>query len=177
MDRIKEFDELYKEVDKDWMVVNTLMNCIFMPLLFMVFMLPIDEFVGDNKITLLTSVMVLCVLCSTKLTRYVQIKDNGKVSNIYEKLKYIPISQKDIFMVRLNYLWKECKKCLIVMFVAQMFGAIVYQHISIWNFVYVMVGGLIFFLCGLSCLIPKGLRNIRKFLFWWKGHERIRKSK
>jgi len=29
MDRIREFDELYRDVDKDWMVANTLMNCIF----------------------------------------------------------------------------------------------------------------------------------------------------
>lgn len=165
MERIREFDELYKDVDKDWMVTNTLMNCIFMPLMFMIFMLPIDEFVGENRITLLMSVMVLCTLSSAKISRYVQIKDNGKLSNIYDKLKYIPISQKDIFMVRLNYLWKECKKCLIIIFIAQMFGAIVYQHISIWNFVYVIVGGLIFFLCGLSYLLPKGFENIRKLLF------------
>lgn len=162
MDRIREFDELYKDVDKDWMVANTLMNCIFVPLIFMMFMLPVDEFVGENRSVLLMAVVLPCILCSTKITGYVQIKDNGKLSNIYEKLKYIPISKKDIFMVRLNYLWKECRKCLIIMFIAQMFGTIVNQHISIWNFLYVASGGLIFFLNGLILLLPKGHERIRK---------------
>ncbi len=162
MDRIREFDELYKDVDKDWMVANTVMNCIFVPLIFMLFMLPVDAFEGDDRSVLIMSAILPCILCSFKITGYVQIKDNGKLSNIYEKLKYIPISKKEIFMVRLNYLWKEWRKCLVIIFIAQMLGAIIAQHISIWNFVYIAATGLIFFLNGLLLVLPKGHERIRK---------------
>lgn len=160
MNRIEEFDKLYGEVDRDWVLADTLINCILLPLMILSFALPIYEFTGDDKVVLIMPIMLFLMIMNIKLIRYIQVKEKGKVTNIYAKLKYIPVEPKDIFRVRLQYLWRYCKKYTIWALIAQLIGSVVFRQFSIWSFVYVIgCGALVYGVFYLN-LLPRGRERL-----------------
>ena len=161
MERIKEFDRLYRETEKDWMVVNTMMNCILKPIIFIAMMLPIQLFTWDDSYLFSSMSMLLIIIIVIQMQQYVQIKENGKIVSIYEKLEYIPISKKDIFMARLQYLGKEWRRCMLLALIAQLIGAGFNHKVSIWNFIYIGAYGVILFLIGFCYILPIGYKKKR----------------
>lgn len=67
----------------------------------------------------------------------IKVTEDGKMHSIYEKLKYLPVSKKEIQWVRIEYLIEFLKIPLIVAVVAQLAGAWLSNHaIGVANVLY-----------------------------------------
>lgn len=93
------------------------------------------------------------------LSPYLQIKDKGKQIPIYEKLKWMPVSKKDVIKVRQSYLLQFCIKVGIIIFFGQQLGALLSGCFNLMNICYPIVMWLLLVGSG-SLYIYGGFRKL-----------------
>ncbi len=88
------------------------------------------------------------------LQPYIRFNEGGKMISIYQKLKYIPVSKREIRLYCLQKLLIFCIRMFLVLFVLQIFFAIVFFKEIVWGNIWypVVFGGLIPFGLGAICI-------------------------
>ncbi len=157
MEKIKEFDrKLIEKKGKVWeaaemprMFKNVLgvAGCFIM-------IIPVQYLLSDFNFGVVFASWVIIMGISLYLQTYTIVIENKKNISIYEKLKFMPVSQIDIFKVRLGYLGKECVRFFVVALLIQIIGAALAKQIDIRNLLYPLFVMLSVFLLLLTSLIP-----------------------
>lgn len=89
---------------------------------------------------------------------YVFFPEKGKQYRIYDKLRYFPVSLKQLRIFRLRKLGQFCSITFVVFLAGQLlFSYIGYREIGLGNLLYVVIGGLVIPLAmgGAMCLIER----------------------
>lgn len=89
---------------------------------------------------------------------YVNYMEKGKQYRIYDKIKYFPVSLKQLRMFQIRKLSKFCSITFAVFLMGQLlFSYIGYHEIGLGNVLYVVLGGLVIpFVMGSSmCLLDR----------------------
>lgn len=89
---------------------------------------------------------------------YLRFTEEGREVKIYEKLKWMPVSRKDIFKVRREYLVKFCLKAGIAALVLQQIGAGLQKSFGISNILAPTALAVLLFLLG-TVDIKRNLRG------------------
>lgn len=91
------------------------------------------------------------------LRPYIRFKEDKKISNVYEKLKYLPITREGIRIFRFIKLTIFCLKMFVIFLTGQLFFSLVAFHEILWaNIWYPTVFGF---------LLPFGVNTIA---LWWE---------
>lgn len=103
MERVKKFDE---EIRK--MYENEFLNAEILGIFFAIFgniliIIPL-EYNDENGIVFLCTIMLLCYSIIYYMRPYLVVEEN----TIYEKLKWMPITRKEIQTTRMIYLNRRC---------------------------------------------------------------------
>lgn len=69
--------------------------------------------------------------------------------SIYQLLKKIPVNPRDIFKVRLSYLWKMLYKRLIIFYILQLPFLVYHNKVTIVNIMYPIA---VIVLAGVGCI-------------------------
>ncbi len=79
------------------------------------------------------------------ITPYLHFTEKGRVTKLKEKLKYMPISRKQLYLYRLRKLLIFSLKLLAVYLLLQLFfSLVVYHEITLGNFLYPLLCGFVF---------------------------------
>lgn len=122
----------------------------------MFLMIPYQEMTGDN----FGIFVFLFGMWSATLyiNPYVSYMEKGKQYRIYDKLRYFPVSLKQLRIFRLRKLCKFCFITFAVFLAGQLlFSYIGYHEITLGNVLYVVIGGLVipFVMGGATCLMER----------------------
>lgn len=141
MDRVREFDEKLLSMDSDKVLIRR------MAAYFFEFLTSIMVVVFCNESNWQTSHWVIAICYSFAIQLhidvYMTIYENDLIIgeerhsiSIYQLLKKFPVNPKDIFKVRVIYLWKILYKRLIILYVIQLFFIALNNKVTIINIVY-----------------------------------------
>lgn len=92
-------------------------------------------------------ILLLISICGafTYLLPYIQFMENKHTVSIYEKLKYLPVSLKELRLFRLRKLTLFCLKAFGIFLTGQILFSLVFYHEIVWgNIWYPTLFGLIF---------------------------------
>lgn len=79
------------------------------------------------------------------LMPYIRFTESRKIQNIYEKIKYMPISLPQLRIYRIKKLAVFCLKCLAVFLIGQIFfSLVIYHEITLTNISYTIVWGFLY---------------------------------
>ncbi len=90
------------------------------------------------------------------LIPYIRFQEERQRHNIYEKLKYLPVTLMGIRIFRLKKLTVFCAKMFVVFLAGQLFFSLVVFHEITWANIWYLI------MCGF--LIPYGMNAI---VWWW----------
>lgn len=156
---MEEFDKKIIEQEEFNIVLGKFLRYIIEFICFLLATIPIQELYQEGFFhrSVMFSGMFLFLCPYFYLQPYIQIREQGKVVSIYKKLKYMPISSKDIFLSRWKYLMRYARKMGSVLLVCQLIGAFVsYKEISIWNIIYpIFVTGITVVFSGFFVIYKK----------------------
>lgn len=164
-EKIKNFDKK-REQYEDYNIVITkfiryLIEIIWAPML----MIPVQEFGKDWKILFFCGWPLSFTAIAIFLSNYMNILQGGRETvSIYTVLKYTPVDMREVFYVRLGYLYHYCKKKLLLYLLFQVTASlIIVKTLSIWNIL------LPIFWVGIASFLP-GFMIIIKGIFMdlWK---------
>ena len=98
------------------------------------------------------------------ITPYLHFTEKGKVTKLKEKLKYLPVSRKQLRLYRLRRLWVFSLKLFAVYFLLQLFFTLVtYHELTLGNFLYPLLCGLIFPVTANSLVVALENTDILEF--------------
>ena len=146
---VRTFDEkLCKYTSNGMEPVEKLFTGFFIVILAMIMLFPYDS---GNKGVALSFLGFGILPVSLALGPKVNVTENGKQKSIYQKLKYLPISKKEIRRVRMEYVVKFLRIPLMVALAAQLIGAWAFNgRIGIENIIYPLVAqGALPFVLGI----------------------------
>lgn len=74
------------------------------------------------------------------LMPHIYIRENGKQISYYKKMKYLPVSETQVKMVRVMYLYDFWKVTFAIAAATQIgMTYLFYREISVWNIIYIAV--------------------------------------
>lgn len=137
---LREFDKkLYEYTGK----MATIRNIVVIAMVIMFMWFPIQILMEDDfKIVIFYQIIWGCITAHLFLDNYVNATESmsavkrGKVSDVYEKLKYVPISRKQYKSVRMGYLNNYLLKITTVGLVIQCGISIISGDFGIINVLY-----------------------------------------
>lgn len=155
MEAVKAFDREWKR-HNSWDFLMSRVCCI----LFSVFgsgimLIPIEK---DERYPFIWSLLLLIWAVDFYIRPYLRYTEDGRAVGIYEKLKWMPVSRKDILKVRREYLAKFCLKVGAVILVLQQIGACLSRSWWIFNLLAPIAMTVFLFLVGMVDIS----RNLRK---------------
>lgn len=153
-DKVKAFDrKLIKKESYSFLIAKVLVGLLSGMGILMMLIMPIQyrkDFPQLPVMIFLISGMPITVY----MANYMRIPENGQIKSIYTILKWMPVSCRDIYQVRLEYVISYCIKLTAALTAAQLLSAAVYKDITIWNILYPMGMGLLIFLEGWLSIYP-----------------------
>lgn len=146
METVKAFDREWKK-HNSWKFLMYRVCCI----LFSVFgagimLVPVER---DDWSMAVWSFILLIWAVHFHIAPYLKVMEEGKEVNIYEKLKWMPVSKREVFAVRREYLAVFCLKAGAVMVVLQQIGACLSHNWGILNLLFPITETFFLFLLGI----------------------------
>lgn len=130
MEQVKSFDRMRKKLDDYYFLMYKVIKNILLFIGCAFMLLP----VSDGDMTFYScGIYILSMAAVVHLAPYQVVREKEKVSSIYEKCKWLPVSRKAVRKVRREYLFQFSIKVGIAAFLCQLFGAALSGKIGIWN--------------------------------------------
>lgn len=152
METVKRFDEeLRKQYSYEFMIGKFVWILLLSLGLFAI-LIPLEE-----GFTLLSnaSSMLLGLSMFFYIKPYMMVTEEGKQISIYKKLKWMPVSKKDIAAVRREYLNRFCLKVGIASACLQITGAFLNHSLDVNSFLFPVFVNLCIWLFGLWMIYLK----------------------
>lgn len=154
MDRVREFDKKLLSMDSDKVLLRR------MAAYFFEFLTSIMVVVFGNENSWQTLHWVVAIWYSLAIKIHIDIymtiyesdliigEERHSIS-IYQLLKRFPVNPKDIFKVRVIYLWEILYKRLIILYAIQLFFIAFHNKMTIINIIYPIS---VIAIAGISCI-------------------------
>lgn len=116
----------------------------------------------------------LLILCSAgfRLKRYVYIKEEDKVRQIYHLLRFLPLDKRVIFRVRARYAIRFGFRAGCAFLSLQLVGALLYGEFSVWNVLYPALAAGEMCLAGILYAVPWKAAGEQLLHGWRRGKKR-----
>ena len=124
-------------------------------------MCPYQELIQEDSVMMLFYSYFTLLAAWVYLLPYTQLPEEGNKKKITEKLKYMPITEYDIYMFRLRRLIRFQGKILPVFVAVQLLFALIFFKGLVWgNLIYPFISGFAapVLLCG---VIPAACARLR----------------
>ncbi len=122
--------------------------------------MPYQTLDGDFKILWWCCLYFAGCGCICYMSPYMNYKEGNRLVRIVDKLKFVPISSRDLFLFRFKKLIWFCIRVFFVSLVGQLFFAVVFCHGLVWgNLLYPLILGLLLPV-GIGSLFVKGLESV-----------------
>ncbi|MDO5293134.1 MAG: hypothetical protein Q4F05_10325 [bacterium] len=152
LEQVRQFDRTYKQVEDYQFLMCRVVKYIFLPLGVGLMLFPLES---DTRIFLLYVVAMQSIARNFHLKPYMKVTEDGKLVSIYEKLKYLPITNDSIFKVRKVYLTSFCIKLMIANIILQQIGAAIEGKWTVINLIHPLGVSILVYLLGLYDIKPK----------------------
>ncbi|MFW5630493.1 MAG: hypothetical protein ACOCNB_06875 [Acetivibrio ethanolgignens] len=148
MESVRKFDAMLKEKESEtFTIAAAVMWILVLP---MVIMMTFPFEAKELGITHLMVIYIIGMALIMYLQPYMYIKENGKVRKIYAVLEEMPVTWKDIYRVRREYLDKFCLRTGVVFVACQLLTALLRGKWTIFVVLHpLFVMGIVWFF-GLS---------------------------
>lgn len=133
IEQIKSFDRMRKELEDYYFLMYSIGKFIFLFVGCVLMLLPVSD--GDMTIYSV-SIYLLSMSAIFHLVPYQGVKEKDKITGIYEKCKWLPVSRKDIRKVRREYLFQFSIKVGAAAFFCQLLGAALSEKVGFGNVAY-----------------------------------------
>lgn len=146
MDKVREFDEKILRMDSDKILLRRMAAYFFEFLIGIAVLL----FCYESNWQAMHWVVAVNYSFAIKIhiDVYMIIYEEQHSISIYQLLKKIPVNPRDIFKVRLSYLWKILYKRLVIFYILQLPFLAYHNKVTVVNIVYpIAVIGI----AGISC--------------------------
>lgn len=101
--------------------------------------IPVQSLYGEPALQFMATFWIIYATI-LYLMRYTYIRENGKQISFYQKMKYLPVSERQIKLVRVMYLYDFWKTTFILAAAAQLGSVLlIYQKISIENILFILL--------------------------------------
>lgn len=169
-EKVKNFDRLLEKYEDYNFVIAKFIKYLLEGILIWMMLVPVQEIDRELRSVCFLGGSLSAVAVSIYLANYITVKEGEKTSDVYQKLKYIPVSAEDIFCRRFGYLFHYCKVKLVICLGMQIFMALLLCHsLSIWNVLYpVFWVAAVTFLPGLFVIFPWKRGFVQVFMYWLK---------
>ncbi|MCI8407762.1 MAG: hypothetical protein HFJ09_00595 [Lachnospiraceae bacterium] len=141
MDRVREFDEKLLSMNSDKVLIRRIVAYFFEFLICIMFVAFCDESSWQTMHWVIAIYYSFAI--KIHLDVYMTIYENDLVIgeerhsiSIYQLLKKFPVNPRDIFKVRLFYLWKMLYKRLIILYILQLPFIVYHNKLKVVNIVY-----------------------------------------
>lgn len=169
-EKVKKFDRLLETYEDYNFVIAKFIKYLLEGIWIWMMLVPVQEMDHELWPVCFLGGILSAVAVSIYFANYITVKEGAKTSDIYQKLKYIPVGAEDIFCQRMDYLLHYCKVKLIICLCMQIFMGLLLRHsLSIWNILYpVFWVAAVTFLPGLFVIFPWKRGVVQIFLYWVK---------
>lgn len=145
MEAVKTFDREWKK-HNSWNFLMYRVCCIlFSGLGASLMFIPVEK---NDLYPFVWSLILLSWGLHFHLMPYLRYTEEGREVSIYEKLKWMPVSRKDIYKVRREYLAKYCLKAGAAVLILQQIGAGLSKSFGIFNLLAPTALAVLLFLIG-----------------------------
>lgn len=154
MEKVKKFDAELKEMYRYEFLINKILWVAFTVIGEILMMLPAEPF----RISILLAAPSWMFLLGVHfyLRPYMFVTESGKAVSIYQKLAWMPVSKKEIWSVRKEYLNKYCRKVLVIAIILHLVGALVNHSVSIFDLLYPVGSVLIVWgICHINLMLSR----------------------
>ncbi len=142
MKKIEAFDAELKEQYKYEFLMSKVLWIILVGLGTFFMLIPVQAIWEESLF--LIGVMLPMAGTSFWLRPYMVITEKGKIISVFQKLKWTPISKKEIRVARIKYVSEFCLKVLVVAMILQQISAALSGTFGIVSLLYpIIVWGLI----------------------------------
>lgn len=146
METVKAFDREWKK-NNSWAFLMNRMCCILFSVCGAGLMfIPVEK---NDLDSLVWSLILMSWAVHFHITPYLKYAEEGREVSIYEKLKWMPVSRKDIFKVRREYLGKFCLRVGIAALILQQIGAALSKSWGLFNLLAPAALAVLLFLVGI----------------------------
>lgn len=156
-EKVKDFDRKLEKYEDFNILMGKVCRFLFEGIWSIILMIPIQEYDRKMRVVIFMGLMFSFWSIFLYLNVYIYARETtGQAMPMYRKLRYFPVSLKEVFLVRFHYLWRYCKIKLTVYLLLQAGVAfLMLRTLSVWNVLYpllwVMIGN---FLPGVFMIFP-----------------------
>lgn len=155
MDKVREFDKKLLSMDSDKVLIRRIVAYFFEFLICIMFVAFCDESSWQTMhwVIAIYYSFAIKIHIDVYMTIYendLMIGEERHSVSIYQLLKRFPVNPRDIFKVRVRYLWKILYKRLIILYVIQLFFIAFHSKVTIINIVYPIT---VIAIAGISCML------------------------
>jgi len=161
MEQVKTFDMQLKKVDYDKFVMSKLLYLLMSGCAALLMIIPIEK-TDDMDVVHIVPLLLYGMAAYYYLMPYMVITEKGRMYTIYEKLRYVPVSKKEIRTVRMGYLRKFCIVVCVINLIAGQLGMLTVEGWRISSVIYPALVAILVWLMGLSFVYVPGLRRKRR---------------
>lgn len=149
MDKIKKFDEQMTRDDEYKFMMGKVMTGVLAVMAVLFNLFPYKGF-GDTDLELIMFVMFILenTAVYSYIRPYISINEKNKMISIYEKLKWMPVSKREIQAVRMEYLNELCIKIGIANIILHQAGGLIGGNWGLHNIVFPVVFSIVIWLTG-----------------------------
>lgn len=155
MEAVKAFDREWKRHNSWSFLMNRTCNILFFVLGAGLMLIPVER---NDLDCFVWAFILLSWAMHFHITPYLRYTEEGREVNIYEKLKWMPVSKKNIFKVRREYLGSFCLRAGIAALILQQIGAALSKSWGIFNLLAPVALAVLLFLMGMVDM----KRNLRR---------------
>lgn len=150
MEQVKKFDEIYKKQESYNFLMFKIVKYLGIILGIFLMMIPISE---GGVVIAFYSFACIGMGVTFYLRSYMVVFEDGKAVSIYKKLKWLPVSKKDIMKVRAGYLKDIMVKISAIVLAEQIIGLLLSETFTIFNMLYVIGVLAAVALVGVICIL------------------------
>ncbi|MCM1256860.1 MAG: hypothetical protein NC307_03305 [Roseburia sp.] len=155
MEAVKAFDREWKKQNSWDFLMSRVCKILFSLCGAGLMFIPVEK---NDWHSFVWSLILLVWAMHFQIRPYMRYTEEGSEVSIYEKLKWMPVSRKDIFKVRREYLAKFCLKVGAVTLALQQIGACLSHSWEIFNLLAPVALAILLFLLGIFDID----RNLRR---------------